>query len=113
MASSSSSAVKYGTTAGDPEIDVEMVDPDRNRMLDNCKVDRNAKNNIIFNQRLDGVEMSIKLDGIEGLRLYDVFNCSGVPARYFNNGVFAIAGVKHSISGGDWTTDLECMFFPG
>ena len=104
---------RYGTTAGDAEIDVEMVDPDVNRMLDNCKMDKNAKNNVIFNQRLDGVEMSLKLDGIEGLRIYDVFNCSGVPAKYYNKGVFAITGVKHAISAGDWTTDLECMYFPG
>ena len=104
---------RYGTTAGDAEIDVEMVDPDVNRMLDNCKIDRNAKNNVIFNQRLDGVSLSLKLDGIEGLRIYDVFNCSGVPAKYYERGVFAITAVKHSITGGDWTTDLECMYFPG
>ena len=105
--------IRYGTDKDDVEIDVEMVDPDKNRMLENCRLDGDKKNNIMFNQRLDGVELSLKLDGIEGLRIYDVFNCTGVPAKYYERGVFAITGVKHSIAGGDWTTDLECMFFPG
>ena len=103
----------YGTSYDDYEIDVEMVDPDRNRMLENCKLDRNVRNNMVFNQRLDGVDLSLKLDGIEGLRLYDIFNCTGVPTKYYERGVFAITAIKHSISNGDWTTDLDCMFFPG
>ena len=104
--------IRYGTDKDDVEIDVEMVDPDKNRMLENCRLDGDKKNNIMFNQRLDGVELSLKLDGIEGLRIYDVFNCTGVPAKYYER-VFLQSRVKHSIAGGDWTTDLECMFFPG
>ena len=53
-----------------------MVDPDRENARI-CKMDESVSNNLVNNQRLDGVELSLKLDGIEGLRLMDMFNCSG------------------------------------
>ena len=103
----------YGTSKNDYLIDIEMVDPDRERMLEFCKMDESVSNNLVNNQRLDGVELSLKLDGIEGLRLMDMFNCSGVPTKYFDRGTFMISGVKHNISGGDWTTDSDAFFMPG
>ena len=48
------------------------------------------------------VDLSITLDGIEGLRLYDTFNCAGIPLKYYDRGIFGICGIKHSIGNGDW-----------
>ena len=41
----------------------------------------------------EGIELSMTLDGIEGLRLYDVFSCTGVPVKYFNTGILLFVGV--------------------
>ena len=72
---------RYGK-GDDYAIDVELVDIDRNRMVENCQSDPHKRNNIMFNQRLiPGVDLSITLDGIEGLRLYDTFNCAGIPLK--------------------------------
>jgi hypothetical protein len=78
-----------------------------------CESDLNPHNNVINNMPLPGVDLSITLDGIEGLRLYDTFNCAGVPVKYFNNGIFAIKGVKHTIGDGDWSTTIESHYYPG
>ena len=69
-------------------------------------------NNVVFNQRLDGIELSLTLDGIEGLRLWDVFSCTGVPVKYYKSGIFAISAIKHSISANDWTTEVTALFYP-
>ena len=103
----------YGTDEADYEIDIEMVDNDVNRMLNACRSDlSNPKNNIVFNQPMEGIELSMQLDGIEGLRLYDVFGCTGVPVKYFNTGIFGITAIKHSISNNDWVTDISAQFYP-
>ena len=103
----------YGTDKDDYEINIELVDIDRNRMKDFCEVDPSPKNNIINNMPLPGVELTLKLDGIEGLRLYDTFSCAGIPKKYFEKGIFAITGVKHSIADGDWSTTIESHYYPG
>lgn len=103
----------YGTDKGDYTVDIEMCDPDKGRMLKFCKLDAdNTGNHMVHNQRLDGIDISLQLDGIEGLRLYDVFKCQGIPYKYYNKGVFAISGIKHAISDGDWTTDIDAFFYP-
>ena len=103
----------YGTDKNDFEIQIELVDTDSNRMKKFCESDLNPHNNVINNMPLPGVDLSITLDGIEGLRLYDTFNCAGVPVKYFNNGIFAITGVKHTIGDGDWSTTIESHYYPG
>lgn len=103
----------YGTDEDDFEIQIELVDIDRQRMKQFCEADPSPHNNVINNMPLAGVELSITLDGIEGLRLYDTFNCAGVPIKYFDRGVFAITGVKHSIGDGDWKTTIESHYYPG
>ena len=103
----------YGTDKNDYEINIELVDIDRNRMKNFCELDPSPKNNIINNMPLPGVELTLKLDGIEGLRLYDTFNCAGIPKKYYEKGIFAITGVKHSIGDGDWSTTIESHYYPG
>lgn len=101
-----------GAPVSEYEIDIEMVDPDVNRMMTAMQRDNHPKNNIVFNHRLDGIELSLTLDGIEGLRLWDVFSCTGVPVKYYRSGIFAISAIKHSVSANDWTTEVSALFFP-
>jgi len=101
----------FGDPAGDT-IDIEMVDPDHSRMMRSLKADANPKNSIKYNMTLDGIELSMDLDGIEGLRLWDVFNSTGVPTNYYQNGLFRITGIKHSISGNDWKTSISSQYAP-
>lgn len=100
----------YNTS--DREIDIELVDPDNYRTLSAMKKDSNPMNNIVYNHRLDGMELSLTLDGIEGIRLWDVFNCAGVPVRYFMTGIFAVNNIKQSIKNNDWTTEITAQFHP-
>ena len=65
----------------EPVIDIEFVDPHPNRMKSLLKHDRNPKNCVKYNMALDGIELSMQLDGIEGIRLWDVFSCTGVPTE--------------------------------
>lgn len=101
----------HGTTSPDVEVDIELVDPNTERMLDFCRNDSHTKNNMTNNKPLHGLELSITLDGIEGFRMCDVFNCSGVPTKFYDYGVFKINGVKHSISAGDWETTLNAQYW--
>lgn len=103
---------KKSTEGESFEIDIEMVDPYEDRMLDLCKINHSPKNNILFNQRLDGFELSLKLDGIEGIRLWDMFRVTGVPDRYFYQGVFQVSAIKHEIQDGDWTTEITAGYHP-
>jgi len=97
---------------GGEVIDIEFVDPDKNRMKSLLKKDRNPKNCVKYNMALAGIELNIQLDGIEGIRLWDVFNCTGVPTQYYMTGVWRVTSVKHSISGNDWKTDITAQFAP-
>lgn len=96
----------------EPVIDIEFVDPSKNRMLELMTQDKNPKNCVKYNMALDGIELSMQLDGIEGIRLWDVFSCTGVPTKYYMNGLWRVTNIKHSVSGTDWTTDITAQFAP-
>ena len=97
----------YGSTQDGYEVDIEMVDPDKDRMLKFCKSDNNEKNNLIFNSTINSHKVSLTFDGIEGLRLYDIFDCTGVPTKFYKYGTYVINSISHSISDGDWQTTIE------
>lgn len=92
--------------------DVEMVDPNKNRMVKSMKFDNNKLNCVKNNMPLDGCQISLTLDGIEGLRLLDVFTCTGVPTHYFINGHWRIQSVTHTISDNNWITDISGEYIP-
>jgi len=92
--------------------DVEMVDPNKNRMVKSMKFDNNKLNCVKNNMPLDGCQISLTLDGIEGLRLLDVFTCTGVPTHYFINGHWRIQSVKHTLSDNNWLTDISGEYIP-
>ena len=93
-------------------IDIECVDPDSNRMLGGMKKDQNKKNSVKNNIPLDGCEVELELDGIEGVRLLDVFTCTGVPTRYYMNGHWRAQEVSHEISNNDWKTTIKGEYLP-
>lgn len=101
-----------GQNVGGRWIDIECVDPDRNRMLSGMKKDNNKRNSVKNNIPLDGCEVSLELDGIEGVRLLDVFTCTGVPTRYFMNGQWRAQEVSHEISDNDWKTTIKGEYLP-
>lgn len=101
-----------GQQVGARYIDIECVDPDSNRMLGGMKKDQNKKNSVKNNIPLDGCEVELELDGIEGVRLLDVFTCTGVPTRYYMNGHWRAQAVSHEISGNDWKTTIKGEYLP-
>ena len=101
-----------GQHVGASWIDIECVDPDKNRMLNGMKKDNNKKNSVKNNIPLDGCEVSLELDGIEGVRLLDVFTCTGVPTRYYMNGHWRAQEVSHEISDNDWKTTIKGEYLP-
>lgn len=106
-------ATKSGGSASSGKvIDIEFVDPNRDRMLKLLRKDKDPKNCIKYNMPLDGIELSLQIDGIEGIRLWDMFNCTGVPTKYYMNGLWRVTSIKHDISGNDWKTDISAQFSP-
>ena len=94
------------------DYDIEMVDPNKNRVLKSMKVDDHKLNCVKNNMPLDGCELTMELDGIEGLRLLDVFACTGVPTHYFINGHWRIKSVAHNISDNNWITTIGSEYIP-
>ena len=101
-----------GQLVGARWIDIECVDPDSNRMLSNMKKDENKKNSVKNNIPLDGCEVTLELDGIEGIRILDVFTCTGVPTRYYMNGHWRAQSVTHEISDNNWKTTINGEYLP-
>ena len=93
-------------------VDVEFVEPNAGRAKKRTTKDKNAKNCIKYNMPLDTIELSLEIDGIEGIRLWDMFNCTGVPTKYYMNGLWRVTNIKHSISNGDWVTNITAQFCP-
>ena len=81
-------------------------------MVRPMKKDDNKLNCVKNNMPLDGCEISLQLDGIEGLRLLDVFSCTGVPTHYFMNGLWRIQSVAHSVTDNNWITDIKGEYIP-
>jgi hypothetical protein len=94
------------------DYDIEMVDPNKNRVLKSMKVDDHKLNCVKNNMPLDGCELTMELDGIEGLRLLDVFACTGVPTHYFINGHWRIKSVAQNISDNNWITTIGSEYIP-
>ena len=93
-------------------VDVEFVEPNAGRAKKRTTKDKNPKNCIKYNMPLDTIELSLEIDGIEGIRLWDMFNCTGVPTKYYMNGLWRVTNIKHSISDGDWATNITAQFCP-
>ena len=97
----------------DEIIDIQCVDIDKDRVKESMTSDMIPENSIKgYNQPIDGCEMTLTLDGIEGLRMLDAFNCTGIPTHWFMNGLWQITAIDHTISIGDWETSVRAIMRP-
>lgn len=57
------------------------------------------------------LDVEIELDGCYGFRFGDVITVEGLPAQY-NNFVFSITKIDHSLLANDWSTKITCLMRP-
>ena len=58
-------------------------------------------------------DVTITIDGINGLRYGDVLTFEALPLKYRINTVFSIIGITHAVSThGEWTTQIKCIMRP-
>ena len=55
------------------------------------------------------LNLSVTLDGINGFRFGDVVTTDYMLPRYEDTVVFTVTKVNHTISGQDWTTQIETV----
>lgn len=56
------------------------------------------------------INFSFSIHGISGIKRGDKFKVNGIPDKYSKQGFFQVIGVKHTISGMNWTTEVEGGF---
>ena len=56
-------------------------------------------------------KVEVTLDGISGIKFYDAFRLTYVPALY-RIGHFKVDGITHSLEGTDWSTKLSMIYVP-
>ena len=54
-------------------------------------------------------KVDVTLDGIAGIKMFDAFHLTYVPALY-QNGHFKVVGISHSLEGTDWLTKLSLIY---
>ena len=54
-------------------------------------------------------KVDVTLDGIAGIKMFDAFHLTYVPALY-QNGHFKVVGISHSVEGTDWLTKLSLIY---
>jgi hypothetical protein len=54
-------------------------------------------------------QVEITLDGISGIKMYDAFHLTYVPALY-SSGHFKVVAITHSLDGTDWLTKLTLLY---
>jgi hypothetical protein len=87
-------------------VEVEMVDDQPGRMTSRLRKDNHASNNVKFNTPINTTECEISLQGLAGIRILDVWNCTGIPTFYFQTAIFQTKGISDSISDNNWTTKI-------
>lgn len=54
-------------------------------------------------------KVDVTLDGIAGIKMFDAFHLTYVPALY-QNGHFKVVGISHFLEGTDWSTKLSLIY---
>ena len=54
-------------------------------------------------------KVDVTLDGIAGIKMFDAFHLTYVPAQY-QNGHFKVVDISHSLEGTDWSTKLGLIY---
>lgn len=57
-------------------------------------------------KRLLPITVNITMDGIQGIEYGQVFKIDYIQNRYFDNAVFVVINVDHSVSHDNWTTNI-------
>jgi hypothetical protein len=52
------------------------------------------------------IKYSFKILGNSGIRRGDMFNISGIPAKYTTRGLFQVTQIEHSLEGNQWFTNI-------
>ena len=52
------------------------------------------------------IKYSFKILGNSGIRRGDMFNISGIPAKYTTKGLFQVTQIEHSLEGNQWFTNI-------
>ena len=52
------------------------------------------------------INFTFTIHGISGIKRGDKFGVMGIPKKYEDNGFFQVIGVKHTIQGMEWTTEV-------
>ena len=53
------------------------------------------------------INFTFTVHGVSGIKRGDRFAVKGIPAKYEKQGFFQVLGVKHTIQGMEWTTEVE------
>ena len=53
------------------------------------------------------INFTFTIHGISGIKRGDKFIVKGIPKKYEENGFFQVLGIKHSIQGMEWSTEIE------
>jgi len=53
------------------------------------------------------ITFTFVIHGISGIKRGDRFVVNGIPSKYQKQGFFQVLGVKHTIQGMEWTTEVE------
>ena len=56
------------------------------------------------------INFTFTVHGVSGIKRGDRFRVRGIPDKYFKQGFFQVLGVKHTIQGMEWTTEVEGGF---
>mgnify|MGYP005992843489 FL=1 len=64
-----------------------------------------------FNVPTLPLQVEVTIDGIAGIKMYDAFYLSYLPAMY-DDGFFKVTGITHSVEGTDWMTKLNLLYVP-
>ena len=56
------------------------------------------------------IRATVTVHGVSGITRGNKLKINGLPNKYSENGFFQVVGVKHSLSGTQWKTDIEAAF---
>lgn len=103
----------YGLTAdGQTELFIRLVEPNADVVKFAIEDDDSPANSFQYNGAVPGIEVSLKLTGISGIGFMHCFLIRDLPYPYYPEMVFQVKQVKHSVSGGDWTTSIDAVGRP-
>jgi len=56
------------------------------------------------------INVGFTINGVSGIKRGDKFKVKGIPDMYYDRGFFQVISVKHSLSGMEWSTEVEGGF---